>query len=232
MSLRYRLQVARVVTEATGIVSVYLTGKHLDQMPARGGQYFRWRFLTRDGWWRTHPYSLSAPPNGAFIRLTVKEVGDGSRGLQDLHPGTRVGVEGPYGVFTARRQTRAKVLLIAGGIGITPLRALIEEIPVRRESITLIYRARSWDEVVFREELEGLIRERHGTIHYIIGQRGTPDLPVDPLSVQTVLRLVPDVVSRDVFICGPDSMITRVIAILGDCRVPDSQIHFERFALM
>ncbi len=232
LSLRHQLRVSRIVPEAPGVVSLYVTGRHLDQFPARAGQYFRWRFLTRDGWWRTHPFSLSAPLNGQFLRLTVKGVGDGSSGLQHLHPGTRVAVEGPYGLFTTLRQTRPKVLLVAGGIGITPLRALIEEIPPKKDAITLIYRARRWEDLVFRDEPEKLIRDRRGMIHYLVGQRGTPEMPVDPLSPQMVRRLVPDVQSRDVFICGPGSMMKQTERVLRAIGVPGSQIHFERFALL
>jgi ferredoxin-NADP reductase len=170
--------------------------------------------------------------NGQYLRLTVKGVGDGSRGLQGLHPGTRLAVEGPYGLFTAQRQSRQKVLLIAGGIGITPLRALLEEIPPKKDAITLIYRARRWEDVVFRDELEQLIRDRRGTIHYLIGRRGSAELPHDPLSVQTLRRLVPDIESRDVFICGPASMMRRVGAILRSIGIPEQQIHLERFALI
>jgi predicted ferric reductase len=232
MSLRHQLRVTQIVPEAPGVVSLYVTGRELDQLQARAGQYFRWRFLTRDGWWRTHPFSLSAPLNNRFLRLTVKGVGDDSRGLQGLHAGTRVAVEGPYGLFTAKRQRRSKVLLVAGGIGITPLRALIEEIPPKKDAITLIYRARSWEDVVFRDELEKLIRDRRGSIHYLIGHRGTLELPDDPLSEQTLRRLVPDVASRDVFVCGPASMMERMQGILRASGVPDQQIHFERFALL
>jgi predicted ferric reductase len=232
MNLRHQLRVAQVVPEAPGVVSLYVSGRELGQLQARAGQYFRWRFLTREGWWRTHPFSLSAPLNDRFLRLTVKGIGDDSRGLHGLHPGTRVAVEGPYGLFTTQRQRRSKVLLVAGGIGITPLRALIEEIPPKKDAITLIYRARRWEDVVFRDELEKLIRDRRGVIHYLIGQRGTPELPHDPLSAQTIRRLVPDVESRDVFICGPASMMDRMREILKTIGVPDEQIHFERFALL
>ena len=232
MGLRHQLRVTKIVPEAPGVVSLYVTGRDLDQLQARAGQYFRWRFLTRDGWWRTHPFSLSAPLNNQFLRLTVKGVGDASRGLQGLHPGTRVAVEGPYGLFTTQRQSRAKVLLVAGGIGITPLRAMIEEIPPKKDAITLIYRARRWEDVVFRDELEKLIRDRRGTIHYLIGQRGTAAQPDDPLSAQTLRRLVPDVESRDVFVCGPASMMERMQEILRAIGVPEQQIHFERFALL
>jgi predicted ferric reductase len=232
MTLRHQLRVAQIVPEAPGVVSLYIAGRELDQLQARAGQYFRWRFLTREGWWRTHPFSLSAPINNRFLRLTAKGVGDDSRGLPGLHPGTRVAVEGPYGLFTAQRQRRSKVLLVAGGIGITPLRALIEEIPPKKDAITLIYRASSWDDIVFRDELEKLIRDRRGAIHYLIGRRGTSEMPDDPLSAQTLRRLVPDVESRDIFVCGPASMMERVREVLNTIGVPDQQIHFERFALL
>src|ERR1700736_2374749 len=232
MSLRHRLKGAQIVPEAPGVVSVYVAGRKLDQLQARAGQYFRWRFLTRDGWWRTHPFSLSAPLNSRFLRLTVKGVGDDSRGLHGLHPGTPVPVEGPYVLFTVKRQRRSKVLLVAGGIGITPLRALIEEIPPKKDAITLVYRAGRWEDVVFREELEKLIRDRRGTIHYLIGRRGTPELPDDPLSAQALRRLVPDVEVRDVFICGPASMMRRMRGVPRERGVLEQQIHLERFALL
>src|SRR6202030_2893096 len=220
MSLRHRLRVTQVVPEAPGVVSLYVAGRDLDQLQARAGQYFRWRFLTRDGWWRTHPFSLSAPLNNQFLRLTIKGVGDDSRGLQGLHPGTRVAVEGPYGLFTAQKQRRSKVLLIAGGIGITPLRALIEEIPAKKDAITLIYRARSLEYVFFREELEKLIRDRRGTIHYLIGQRGSARMPFAHLSPHARRRLAPAVKSRDVFVRGPASLMERMQEILTAIGVP------------
>jgi predicted ferric reductase len=232
LSLRHDLSVAQIVDEAPGVVSIYIKGRDLEQLRAQAGQYFRWRFLTRDGWWRTHPFSLSAPVNGQYLRITVKGVGDDSEALHGLHPGTAVALEGPYGLFTAQRQSRAKVLLIAGGIGITPLRALIEEIRTKRDALVLIYRASRWEDIVFKDELERLMKERRGTIHYIVGQRGTPEMPTDPLSAQTIRRLVPDVDSRDVFICGPASMMARLDGILRTIGVPAEQIHFERFALI
>lgn len=121
--------------------------------------------------------------------------------------------------------------MIAAGIGITPLRALIEELRAKRDRLLLIYRARSWEDVVFKDELEQLVRDRRGAIHYIIGRRGA-QLPVDPLSAQTIRRLVPDVESRDVFICGPAGMMERLDVILRSLGLSQEQIHFERFALI
>jgi predicted ferric reductase len=231
LALRHRLRVARVVPEADGVVSIYVTGRDLEQLRARAGQFFRWRFLAGDGWWKAHPFSLSAAPNAGFLRLTVKAVGDGSGDVQRLVPGTRVVAEGPYGIFTAERRSRAGVLLVAGGVGITPLRALLEELG-GRGSVTLLYRASSWDDVLFRAEIDELIRARRGTVHYLVGRRGTAGLPDDPLSARSLRGLAPDVRERDVFLCGPPGLVHSVCASLRELGVPDAQIHHERFALI
>ena len=141
-SLRHRLRVANVIREGPGVVSIYLTGRNLDHLAIESGQYLVVRFLTRNDWWRGHPFSISAAPNGLWLRVTVKELGDDSARLQEIPVGTRVYIEGPYGALTGSRRRRSRVLLIAGGIGITPLRALLEELPTRRGELTLIYRAR------------------------------------------------------------------------------------------
>jgi predicted ferric reductase len=225
--LRHRLRVANVVAEGPGVVSVYVTGRRLDRLAAQAGQFFLWRFLAGDGWWRAHPFSLSAAPNNEYLRLTVKASGDGTSVIQQLPMGTRVFVEGPYGAFTADQRTKPRVLLIAGGIGITPLRALLENMPAPRGAITLIYRASRWEDVVFRDELEVLMKSRGARVHYLIGRRS--DLRRDPLDAPHLRHVVPDVAEREVYVCGPLGMIRRVRRSLHQLHVPASNIHEEHF---
>ncbi|MGC8634947.1 MAG: ferredoxin reductase family protein [Candidatus Limnocylindrales bacterium] len=230
LSLRHRLRVANVVQEAPGVVSIYVTGRDLDRLAVSAGQWFRWRFLTTRDWWRSHPFSLSAAPSGRFLRLTVKDLGDQTRALQSLRVGTPVFIEGPYGRLTGAQRTRPGVLLVAGGIGVTPLRALLEELPAAPGELVLLYRAGRAEDVVFGRELEELAELRGATIHYLVGRRGTPALPTDPLEPASLRRLVPDVRQRDVYVCGPLPMMQAVRRSLRALRVPDSQIHQERFA--
>jgi predicted ferric reductase len=232
MTIRHGLRIASIVPEGPGVVSIYLTGRRLDQLRTRAGQYFTWRFLARDNWWRPHPFSLSAAPNGQFLRITVKNVGEGTGDVHRLTPGTRVALEGPYGVFTTLRRQHPRALLIAGGIGITPLRALMEELPGGKGVVTLLYRASSWDDVIFKTELEELAKARQANLHFLVGRRGSPDLPDDPLSSGALRHLVPDVNRRDVFICGPSAMMDNVSRTLARMGVPRSHIHYERFALL
>ena len=228
LNLRHRMRVANVVQEAPDTVSVYIAGRDLDRLPVRAGQYFQWRFLTSDGWWRAHPYSLSAAPNGEWLRITIKDLGDDSFAASRLPVGTRVFAEGPYGGFTGASRKQDRVLLVAGGIGVTPLRALLEELPGGAGDIALLYRARRWSDVVFRDELDALAGLRGTTVRYLVGRAGH-EVPTDPLSAAWLRRYVPDVLERDVYVCGPVAMMAAVTASLKSLGVPASQVHQESF---
>jgi predicted ferric reductase len=226
---RHRFRVANVVEESPGVMSIYVTGRALDQLPTRSGQFFICRFLSGGGWWRPHPFSLSAAPNTQFLRFTVKRSGDDTDAMARLRIGTPVFLEGPYGAFTSAARTQPGMLLIAGGIGITPLRALLEELSGRRNEGVLLYRARSWDQVVFKNEIDELVRSRHASVHYLIGRR-RPDRQGDLFSPQSLERMVPDLGQRDIYVCGPESMIQHVQRSLRALGIPRKQIHAERFA--
>jgi len=141
-SVRHRLVVQEVRQEGPGVVSVICSGRDLDKLAIAGGQFFFWRFLTRSMWWQAHPYTMSALPQPPYVRLTVKAVGDHSAAVAKLRPGTRIVIEGPYGVFTRFAQQRPQVLLMAAGIGVTALRSLLEDLP-RNSAPVVVLRGRS-----------------------------------------------------------------------------------------
>ena len=226
-AFRYRLRVAEVKEETLGIVSITITGRNLDRLRAQAGQFFLWRFLDRHRCWSAHPFSLSRAPDGRSLRITVKALGDHSARLSDLEPGTRVIAEGPLGVFTEERRRRDKTVLIAGGIGITPIRALLERMP---GDVVVLYRVISGNELVFRDELEQLAAERGALLHYVVGDhRGSGH---DLLSPPHLLELVPDIAERDVFLCGPPGMIDAIRSNLRRAHVSRRHVHAERFALI
>jgi predicted ferric reductase len=225
LNLRHRLRVASVVHEGQDMFSIYISGRRLDELKARAGQFFRWRFLTAGCWWQAHPFSLSAAPNGRWLRLTIKAVGTHTEQLKWLNPGVRVFVEGPSGVFTADRRTRHRALLIAGGSGIAPIRALLEDLPRRT---IVIYRASSPDDLIFREELDWLAEQRDSEIFYVIGSRDDPG-PRSVMTPKGMRRLVPDISRRDVYLCGPEGLVTASVALLKRLRVPRRQMHLDPF---
>ena len=226
-AVRFGLRVEDVVAEGPGVVSVRIAGRGLERLGAQPGQFFIWRFLTRRDWWRAHPFSLSAAPDGSAFRITVKDLGDFTRRLGQIPVGTRVVAEGPLGVFTDASRTREKVLLIAGGIGITPIRALLEEMDGDR---VVVYRVLTADDVIFREELDKLAETRGFELHVVVGDHAT-DEGRRLLSPEHLRALVPDIGEREVYLCGPPAMTAAIERNLRHTNLPRKHVHIERFAL-
>jgi predicted ferric reductase len=227
-NLRHGFRVAAVVPESDDVVSVYVTGRDLHLLRARAGQFCIWHFPDRFGWWQANPFSLSAAPDGRGLRLTAKAVGATSAGLRHLPVGSRVLVEGPYGAFTTLQQVTQATLLIAGGIGVTPIRALLEEVT---GPTIVIYRVSSAADAVLLPELEALACERGADLRVIAGRTGSGDPPIPPFDAHTLAAMVPDIGRRDVYVCGPPPMTEAVLAGLRELGLPRGQIHAERFGL-
>ena len=136
---------------------------------------------------------------------------------------TRVLAEGPFGSFTNAARRRPRAALIAGGVGITPIRALLEEMPGGPEDITVLYRVLSAEDLILREELDELAGRRGVQVHYVLGG--------EPLSVERLQALMPDIAARDVYVCGPPAMAEATRDSLLAAAVPRRQIVMERFAL-
>jgi ferredoxin-NADP reductase len=227
MFARHQFTVAGVRPEAPGIVSVYITGRGLDALGAEPGQFFRWRFLARSLAWQSHPYSLSAMPRPDMMRITVKARGDHSGSLSALRPGTRVIAEGPYGAFTPALSGR-RVLLVAGGVGITPIRAMFAALPKRMSgNITLLYRASHPRDVVFSRELNAIASDRQAALHYLIGSR--QQLGYDPLDAEHLQQTVPGLHRCEAYVCGPSGMTQATVSALVAAGVPRRRIHHESF---
>lgn len=243
-SLRHRLRIFAVVDEGPGVTSVVLSGRALDRLGVQAGQFCQWRFLAGPGRTHSHPYSLSAPPTANRIRITVKDLGDGSAALAGLPVGTRVLFEGPHGVLTADRRRRRDALLIGAGIGITPLRALAERIAfeapgpdwngVRRPAVTVLHRISTPAGALFATEFAELGRRADVVTVPIPGRRGPGSSflpgpgPIDASA--TLYRLVPDLREREVYLCGPGAFMEEVRGVLRAAGVPANQVHAEEFA--
>jgi ferredoxin-NADP reductase/DMSO/TMAO reductase YedYZ heme-binding membrane subunit len=224
---RHQFTVQSIRSEAPGIVSVFISGRDFDRLRAEPGQFFRWRFLTRDHWWQSHPYSLSAMPQPDLMRITVKARGDHSGSLANLRPGTRIIAEGPYGAFTPSLTGR-RVLFIAGGVGITPIRAMFAALPKRMSGgITLLYRASHPRDVVFSRELNAIASDRQASLHYLIGSRS--ELGYDPLDARHLQQTVPGLHRYEAYVCGPTGMTEAAVKSLVAAGIPRRRIHHENF---
>ncbi|MFG2980055.1 hypothetical protein ACGFYQ_02215 [Streptomyces sp. NPDC048258] len=119
------------------------------------------------------------------------------------------------------------MLLIAGGVGITPMRALFETLPGGPGDITLLYRAGAEEHLVLRSELEAIAAERQAGLHYLLGPSGAA---FDPLAPQAPAALVPDLAEHDVYLCGPPGMAEAAWTALLRAGVPAGRIHSECFS--
>lgn len=232
----HRLRVLDVVTEGPGMTSVLVGGRRLERLPLRAGQFFLWRFLDGPGWSRAHPYSVSLAPRADFLRVTIQDAGDGSARAATLKAGTRALVEGPYGRLTSDCRTKDKLVFIAAGAGITPIRALLEELPYDKGSATLIYRVSDEGDLLFHEELSELAEQRGLMIHLLPGPRRADNswLPesvtLDQSDSEFLKDMVPDPGQSDVYLCGPPQWMTSVRAAAVKAGIPRDRLHTEEFA--
>lgn len=183
---------------------------------------------------REHPFSFSssAEQTGAY-EFTIKELGDFTSTIGEVAPGTRAYLDGPYGAFSSERSQGPGYVLIAGGVGISPIVSMLRTFADLddRRPITLIYGNRSWDEVIYRDELDELSQRLDLRVVHVLGQ------PPDGWSGETG-RITASVLDRHLperaerrqfFICGPDPMMNAVEHLLLDRRISAENIQIERF---
>ena len=229
VSVRHRPRIAAIVPESDGVFSLHIGGVDLDRLAVRAGQFFVIRALTLRDWMHGHPFSISAAPNGELLRFTVKELGEGTRRLRRLRVGTPILLEGPYGNVHGARRTGRRLLLVAGGIGVAPIRAMAESFAYRPGEVDFLYRTRDSGDAALVGELEALSRQRGMSLHLLTGRRADGSARPDPLGPDSILRLVPDAAERDVFLCGPDGLIDRTRQALLALGVSPERIHLEAF---
>ena len=226
----HRFSIQSVVLEAPDVASIYITGRHMKRFKFQAGQYANISVLTR-GMWHSHPFSFSSAYNGEFIRFTIKNAGDYTSKITTLQPGTKVLVDGPLGLFVEQRAEREKYLLIAGGIGITPLRSMVESLIARgKTDIVLVVSAKTEADLVFRDEIRSMQAANPSiVVHYLLS---TPTAGYESgrLDKEKIVRLVPDFFTREVFLCGPPPMMKSTAQNLKEIGFNARHVHFEQFA--
>ncbi len=226
-ALRPRTTISRIIPEAPGVASLVITGRGVDRLGARPGQFVGLRILTPDLWWQSHPYSLSATPRSGALRVTVKALGDASTRTLSVAPGTRVLLEGPYGGMTMDQAGGHRVLLIGAGVGLAPMRALLEDATPAHAPLVLA-RAHTPADLPLAGELDQLARARGGAMIPVTGPR-TSFPGGNPFTAEALAANIPDLRARAAFVCGPKALQDRVCRELERAGVPREQIHSERF---
>ena len=238
---KHQFFVTDIKPETANVTSVYISGEKINEFPIRSGQFLIVRFLDKTRWAQAHPFSLSKSPDGKTLRLSIKASGDFSSEVSSIAKGTKVLIEGPYGIFTATRSRTNKTLLIAGGIGITPYMGMLEELSKANKDVVFIYGNKTQEEIALREELEELAAKYKIKIHHVLSNQDASTLSTRHLALGTIRagfidnelikKLVPDVQDREVFLCGPPPMLNSLLKSLPSLGLPKNKIYFEKFSL-
>ena len=234
MSLASGLRIIHATPGRNNTTSLVIGGKNVERFNAQAGQFFLVRVLNKQQWWRPHPFSVSNSPRSE-IRFTIGNRGDDTSLMQKLAIGTRVVLEGPFGVFTEQKRTKQHVTLIAAGIGVAPIRALAESLAAEPGDITIIYRTTDIADSALLDEVEQLSLERGHVLHVLTGERGAEggfmpqEASGNPEHVR-LLQLSPHILDSDIYVCGPSNWSNAVKSALFRLRIPKHQIHIEEFA--
>jgi predicted ferric reductase len=187
---------------------------------------------------REHPFSFSSSAErDGSVTLTIKALGDFTSTIKDVEVGQRAYLDGPYGAFTIDRHRSPGYVFIAVGVGITPMMSMLRTLADRRndQPLLLIYGSKTWEDVIFRDELEELkARLNNLRITHVISEP-SDDWPGERgrISKEQLARHLPgDRNSRDYFICGPDAMMDEVERALTELGVSLAYFHSERYSFV
>jgi len=242
---KYDMRIVEVKPDGARGIDVVVTGKNLDRLGTKAGQFFHWRFLGSKGAWKQNPFSISMPPTNDRLRICVRVVGDGTERMAELKPGMRVSVEGPLGRISGDLRTTNRMLMFAAGAGAGPMVAMLTDQEWAPGEAILVSRENVDEDAMMVEDIEPLVTERGLIWHRPTGLPNIPSVegysggsswmppnpdgtPVDGpgLIREWVEGQVEDV---DVFLCGPPIWMDGVIRDLAAAGVPDHNIHVESF---
>lgn len=182
-----------------------------------------------------NPFSISsAPASGPGIRFTIKELGDFTKSLGAVAPGTRAWLDGPYGHLAIAGRDEPGIAFIAGGVGIAPLLGILRQLRLEgdKRPTALIFGNRVQEQILYAEELDSLTRE-HGTkIAHVLseppqGWAGAVGM-VDAALIRESLEF-PAAREWLYVLCGPPAMMEAVEDMLLGLGVPARQVLSERF---
>ncbi|PLW80952.1 oxidoreductase [Kineobactrum sediminis] len=177
-----------------------------------------------------HPYTLSSSPLEPNLRIAIKSLGDASRAIQSIDPGTKVTVEGPYGrFFPAGGRVESPELWVAGGIGITPFLARMRHIQALQSGgdIVMIYAVQDESRALYADEIRELALQIPGFVlvmHYFYHE--------GPVSAEFLHRHCPDLGHREIYICGPLPLNELIKQHAHHAGVTHNHIHSEEFELL
>jgi ferredoxin-NADP reductase/DMSO/TMAO reductase YedYZ heme-binding membrane subunit len=233
------LVIARIFEETHDVKTFRFVSPDGGPLPFQhaAGQYINLK-LTIDGKRVNRSYTIaSSPTRNAYCEISVKRAPDGygSKHLHDTwREGQRVAVSAPAGKFFFEGHEAERVVLIAGGIGITPMMSVVRAMTDRgwRGDMFLLFSVKKVKDVVFEQEL-AYLQARFPNLHVKVTVTSDPDAAWDgargQITREMIASFVPELKRGPIMLCGPDPMMTAMRAILVGMGVPDAEVHQEAF---
>lgn len=209
------------------IVEIIMHAKDGKPMKYKPGQFIFIGFPDSAGLKEVHPFSLSSSPSGDKLSIGVKGLGDFTKRLNELMPGARAIIEGPFGRTSYTYYPRKEQIWIAGGIGITPFLGMARSL-VREDGykVDLYYSAMSLEEAAFDAELRAIAdtNPNFRLIPWYGKEKGF-------LSADAIAAESKGVLGKEVFLCGPPGMMAALKGQFSKWKVPVANVHSEEFSM-
>ena len=228
---RHPYRVVNVAPETYDVCTLTLEGPRMAYKP---GQFLIVQ-LVRDGRASSpHPFTLASSPTRDRLAISVKASGDFTRTIPDTQPGDLAYVDAPYGAFSFLNHDAPNLVLIGGGIGITPFMSTLRYLYDKKlqRNVVVIWGNKTERDIAFRDEIDRMASEM-GSCKVVHCMSSQEDWPGEKgyVTADLLERHLGGVEHPEVFVCGPPVMMNGVIAALHAMGVPRQRIHYERFAL-
>ena len=226
----HRFYVKEIIEETDKVRSIRISGKHMNECTYQPGQFVIVRFFAKGIWWEAHPFSISVGEGRGDLRITVKMLGDYTKKMWDaIHIGTQIFIDGPHGVFGNSIASAQKILCIAGGVGITPIRSVTQEAVRLHKNIKVLASFSNSKEAFCEQEIAQLVGNEN--MQSVYTRENPYDEQKKGITHSTVLDFCPDVRERDIYICGPVPFMEHIKRMLKSQGVSKNRIHYEKFSL-
>jgi len=235
-------KVLKTESENYDTTSLYLEGGDGGFGKRRAGQYLSLRILREDGWSEPHPFTISCAPEDKILRLTIKKSGRFTSSIPDLKPGTPVKCAGPFGVFCKDIDKKGEILMIAGGVGITPFLSVLRHFRNTRAEnrVKLFWTNKTRDDAFAADELREMTKGLNLKIVHSLSREKETDKYFQPDTPDVVY--VPGYATRELlgkhihspdtssYLCGPPKMQDFVLGELEACGIDRRSVQIENFS--
>lgn len=188
--------------------------------------------LRKDKLYARHPFTISSAPNKNELRFTIKITGKFTKALSELKSDEEVLVDGPFGVFTVKDNSK-NLVFVAGGVGITPFVSILEDQIQKgnKQNTTLLYASKTTDEIILKSQIDSINTNWFKKIFFVSNQENinNPEIQSGRINIDTITKYVNDIKNSIFYICGPESMKNNIKIGLRNLGVKNNQIIVEDF---